>query len=184
MNSSITSSDLTSAYTPADCLAMTDGPINSINAVRLQSDTNRKSVRIKFKVKKLSRGTDKNENENFTTAINAQGNTGANCLATDTIDTIHNYVEFTIQQEVGVFSGDERGTTLHALGEGVTKILSDQGSIMEWRVLYTPLSSGTVLSPDNYQTTHKSKYYAFYHTVPSAKLDFWIKTSGKWNQFK
>jgi hypothetical protein len=49
------------------------------------------------------------------------------------------------------------------LGEGVIKNLSDQGSIMEWTVLYTPLSSGTVLSPDNYHSTHKSKYYAFYH---------------------
>jgi hypothetical protein len=49
------------------------------------------------------------------------------------------------------------------LGEGMIKILSDQGSIMEWTVLYTPLSSGTVLSPDNYHSTHKLKYYAFYH---------------------
>jgi hypothetical protein len=52
---------------------------------------------------------------------------------------------------------------LQALGEGVIEILSDQGSIMEWTVLYTPLSSGTVLSPDNYHSTHKSRYYAFYH---------------------
>jgi hypothetical protein len=49
------------------------------------------------------------------------------------------------------------------LGEGVIKILSDQGSIMEWTVLYTPKSSGTVLSPDNYHSTHRSKYFAFYH---------------------
>jgi hypothetical protein len=87
---------------------------NPVNAVRLQSDTNRKSVRIKSKVKKLSRGTNKNENENSTTAINAQGDTGANCSATDTIDIIHNYAEFTIPQEVGVFSEDESGTTLQA----------------------------------------------------------------------
>jgi hypothetical protein len=135
--------------------------LKAVNAVRLQSDTNRKSVRVKFKVKKLSRGTDKNEDENFTTAINAQGDTGATFSATDRIDIIHNYVEFAIPQEVGVFSGDESGTTLQALGEGVIKILSDQGSIMEWTVLYTPLSSGTVLSPDNYQTAHKSKKICF-----------------------
>jgi hypothetical protein len=52
---------------------------------------------------------------------------------------------------------------LQALGEGVIKILSDQGLIMEWTVRYKPLSSGTVLSPVNYHSTHKSKYYAFYH---------------------
>jgi hypothetical protein len=87
----------------------------------------------------------------------------ANCSATDTIDIIHNYRQFEVPQDIGVFSGDESSTTLQALGEGVVKILSDQGSIMEWTVLYTPLSSGTVLSPDNYHLTHKSKYYAFYH---------------------
>jgi hypothetical protein len=93
----------------------------------------------------------------FTTAIKAQGDTGANCSTTDTINIIHKYVEFEVPQEVGVFSADESGTTLQALGEGVVEILCDQGSIMEWNVLYTPLSSGTVLSPDNYQNTHKSK---------------------------
>jgi hypothetical protein len=49
------------------------------------------------------------------------------------------------------------------LGESTIKNLSDQGSIMEWTVLYTPLSSGTVLSPDNYHSAHKLKYFAFYH---------------------
>jgi hypothetical protein len=34
---------------------------------------------------------------------------------------------------------------------------------MNWTVLYTPKSSGTVLSPDNYHTTHNSKLFAFYH---------------------
>ena len=64
---------------------------------------------------------------------------------------------------MSIHSGDESSTTLQALGEGVIKILSDQVSIMERTVLYTPLSSGTVLSPDNYHSTHKSKYFAFYH---------------------
>jgi hypothetical protein len=35
--------------------------------------------------------------------------------------------------------------------------------MMDWEVLYTPLSSGTVLSPDSYQNSHKFKYHAFYH---------------------
>jgi hypothetical protein len=120
-----------------------------------------------FNSKKTIRNIDKNEhgieNENFTTTIAAQGDTGANCSTTGTIDIIHNYIKFAVPQEVGVFSDDETSTTLQALGEGVIKILSDQGSIMKWTVLYMPLSSGTVLSPDNYHSTHKSKYYAFYH---------------------
>jgi hypothetical protein len=110
----------------------------------------------------------------LTTTMAAQGDTGANCLATDTIDTIHNYVEFETPQEVGVFSDDKTGSTLQALGEGVIKIISDQGSIMNWMVLYMPKSSGTVLSPDNYHTTHSSKLFASYHlgTNNGGKIGF------------
>jgi hypothetical protein len=151
MNFQITSADLTPAYTPAASLATIDAPDQSINAVRLQSTTKRKTVNVKFQVKKMNRSIDKNEkgvgneifqfkkisrnidkNENFTTTIAAQGDTGANCSATDTIDIMHNYRKFAVPQKVGVFSDDETSTTLQALGEGVIKILSDQGSIMEW----------------------------------------------------
>jgi hypothetical protein len=188
MNFQITSADLTPAYTPAASLATADAPNHNINAVRLQSATKSKTVNVNFQVKKMNRSIDKNEKgvgneifqfkkisrntdknehglekENFTTTIAAQGDTGGNCSANDTIDVIHNYKKFAVPQKVGVFSGDETSTTLQALGEGVIKILSDQKSIMKWSVLYTPLSSGTLLSSDNYHFTHKSKYYAFYH---------------------
>jgi hypothetical protein len=70
-------------------------------------DRNEKGAGTKiFQVKKLSREGDQNgngntnEKERYTTAINAQGDTGANCSATDTIGIIHNYVEFPIPQEV------------------------------------------------------------------------------------
>jgi hypothetical protein len=116
MNFQITLADLTPAYTPAASLATTDAPDHSINAVGLQSKTKRKTVNVKFQVKKMNRSIDKNEkgvgneifkfkkiskkigkneqgikNEKFTTTIAAQGDTGANCSATDTIDIIHNY---------------------------------------------------------------------------------------------
>jgi hypothetical protein len=171
-------------------LATMHGLDNSINVVQLQPATKRKTVNVKFQVKKMNRRPNKNENgvgneiftttvdahekgvgneiftttvdaqgdtgnEIFTTTVDAQGDTGANCSATNMIDIIHNYRRFEVPQDIGVFSGDESSTTLQALGEGVIKILSDQGSIMEWTVLYTPLSSGTVLSPDNYHSTHE-----------------------------
>jgi hypothetical protein len=46
--------------------------------------------------------------------------------------------------------------------------------IMNWTVLYTPNSSGTVLSPDKYHTTHNSKLFAFYHlgTNNGGKIGF------------
>jgi hypothetical protein len=59
----------------------------SVNTVILHSSTKRKTARLKFRINKLSRGTDKGEN--LTTVINAQDDTGANCSATDTIDVIH-----------------------------------------------------------------------------------------------
>ena len=98
-NFSITSADLTPAYTPADSLGSTHGQPYNINAVKLQSTSNRKSVRVKFRIKKLNKRVNtnnedgneifsKNEQAQYTTEINAQGDTGANCSATDTIDII------------------------------------------------------------------------------------------------
>jgi hypothetical protein len=83
---------------------------------------------MKFQVKKLSK---KDNGGILKTAIPvqtgilmknippAQGHTGANCSATDMKEIIHNYEEFPIPQDVGVFSDDETGSTLQALGEGV-----------------------------------------------------------------
>jgi hypothetical protein len=105
LNFSIAPSDSTPTYTPADSLASVETPHHNINTVRLHSSTKRKTARVKFRTKRLSRNKD--NGEIFTTAINAQGNTGANCSATDTIDIIHNYVKFSIPQDVGVFSDDE-----------------------------------------------------------------------------
>jgi hypothetical protein len=103
MNFQITSADFTPAYTPAASLATTDAPDHSINAVRPQSTTKRKTVNVKFQVKKMNKSIDKNEkgvgnaifqfnkisrnidknehgieNENFTTTIAVQGDPGAN----------------------------------------------------------------------------------------------------------
>jgi hypothetical protein len=178
-NFSITANDLTPAYTPAECLASTNSANHRINAVKIQSNTKQKTVKVKFRVNKMNRQTDNGmildkinsepdkttpvQKGILTTTMAAQGDTGANWSATDTIDIIHNYVEFETPQEVGVFSDDKTGSTLQALGEGVIKIISDQGSIMNWTVLYTPNNCGTVLSQDNYHTAHNSKLLAFYN---------------------
>jgi hypothetical protein len=146
----ITADDLTPTYKPAECLASTNSANHRINAVKIQSNTKRKIVKVKFQVNKMNRQTNNGMILNkinpkldkttpvqkgiLTTTIAAQGDTGANCSATDTIDIIHKYVEFETPQEVGVFSDDETGSTLQALVEGVIKIISDQGSIMNWNV--------------------------------------------------
>jgi hypothetical protein len=47
-NFSITANDFTPTYTPAKCLASTDNTNHQINAVKIQSNTKRKTVKVKF----------------------------------------------------------------------------------------------------------------------------------------
>jgi hypothetical protein len=44
----ITANDLTPTYTPAECLASTNSTNHRINAVKIQSNTKRKTVKVKF----------------------------------------------------------------------------------------------------------------------------------------
>ena len=50
--------------------------------------------------------------------------------------------------------------SIHAEGQCFMKVVSDEGHIMDWPVVYVPRSTGTVLSPDNYlhsfPKTHKA----------------------------
>jgi hypothetical protein len=55
---SITANDLTPAYMPAKCLASTNSANHTINAVKIQSDTKRKTVKVKFRVNKMNHQTD------------------------------------------------------------------------------------------------------------------------------
>ena len=40
--------------------------------------------------------------------------------------------------------------SIHAEGQGFMKVVSDEGHVMDWPVVYVPRSTSTVLSPDNY----------------------------------
>ena len=57
---------------------------------------------------------------------------------------------------------DETETISEAEGSGHILFVSDNGNIMKWKVVYTPKSNGTVLSPDNYHRMHQPTIYAFY----------------------
>ena len=52
---SITGTDLTPSYTPADCLASTDRPDHNIKVVTTQSTTKRKTVNMKFQIKQINK---------------------------------------------------------------------------------------------------------------------------------
>ena len=90
----------------------------------------------------------------------------ANVSATNNPDVLHEYKPYTNPHVVGVFSasGEQHEDTLMAEGEGIVKVISDQGTIMRWTTVYTPKSTGTILSPDNYQGSNNPKFNAFLHT--------------------
>jgi hypothetical protein len=117
MKFSITASDLTPAYTPANSLATMHGLDNSTNAVRLQPATKRKTVNVKFQVKKMNRRPNKNENgvgnEIFTTTVDKHEKGVGNEILTTTVDAHEN--------EVGneIFT-----TTVDAQGDTGGKLLS------------------------------------------------------------
>jgi hypothetical protein len=65
----ITANDLTPAYTPAECLASTNSANHTINAVKIQFNTKRKTVKVKFRVNKMNHQTD---NEMILNKINPE----------------------------------------------------------------------------------------------------------------
>ena len=131
-------------------------PVLSTSVVQLKSDYIRKHIPIQINVAQW-RGTG-------STTLNAQGDTGANTSATNNLNLIHDYREYQKPQPVGVFLQEETETILTANGSGYLNIVSDQGNIMQWKVVYTPQSNGTVLSPDSYHQMHRPEIFGFYQT--------------------
>ena len=90
---------------------------------------------------------------------------------------IHNYFEYDSPAEVSVFLDKSKTdvVSLKAFGQGILKIIPDQGSVINLSVLYTPFTTGTVLSPDHYHQSNISCYFTFYHSSNSncnGKIEF------------
>ena len=60
------------------------------------------------------------------------------------------------------------------------KMISDQGTIMRWTTVYTSKSTGTVLSPDNYQRSNNPKFNAFQHTGKNNHGSLRQTSNGEW----
>ena len=90
--------------------------------------------------------------------VPAQGDTGANVSTTNDMSIIHRYFEYDTPTEVAVFSDESKTDviSLKAVGQGIVKIISDQGSVMNWLILYIPCYTGTVLLPDHYHQSNIS----------------------------
>ena len=57
----------------------------------------------------------------------------------------------TTHNQLGLFLEEEADATmLTAVGTGYILIISDQGNIMRWKVVYTPKLNENELSLDNY----------------------------------
>ena len=140
------------------------------NFVKLDTIYKRKTYNIKFGINQINNHTISGKSMVLppvkTVIVPAQGDTGANVSATNDMSIIHDYFKYDSPAPVLVFSGDSKTdvVTLEAVGQGVMKVISDQGSVMNWSIIYTPDSSGTVLSPDHYHQSNLARYFTFYHS--------------------
>ena len=142
-------------------VAETLAPVSSYNRelysnfVKLDTIYKRKTYNIKFGINQINNHTISGKSIVLppvkTVIVPAQGDTGANVSAPNNMSIIHDYFKYDSPAPVSVFSGDSNTevVTLEAEGQGVMKIISDQGSVKNWSIIYTPDSSGTVLSPDH-----------------------------------
>ena len=75
--------------------------------------------------------------------------TGANVSATNDLRNIFNYYEYPTPIPVQTFENNENTLIedMSARGAGYMCIQSDSGTTLNWPIVYTPSSNGTVLSP-------------------------------------
>lgn len=77
-----------------------------------------------------------------------QGDTGANCTATNQLDILWNVKWLQNPIPVATYSTDTSGDhACYAVAVGIIKIITDDNTILECQTLYCPQSTGTVLSP-------------------------------------
>ena len=82
--------------------------------------------------------------------IHIEGDTGANLFATNTSSIIHGSFEYKVPVEIGVFSEETTiEVTLKSVRQGYLKIFSNHRSVMNWSVLYTLSTTGTLVLLDN-----------------------------------
>ena len=90
-----------------------------------------------------------------------QGDTGANCGATNDITLLWDYRRLTTPIPITTYDGSENSRCL-ATGVGVLKIISNDNTTMSWMMLHTPGTTGTILSPDRYMMDNID-VYSFHH---------------------
>ena len=92
-----------------------------------------------------------------------QGDTGANCGATNEASILWHYRLLMTPIPITTYSEDKtEEASCVAIGTGIIKIVANDNTVSEWTMLHTPGSTGTILSPDRYMHDH-SKISEFNH---------------------
>ena len=89
-----------------------------------------------------------------------QGDSGANCTATDKKELLWQIKYFATPIQVKTFDGEsnEEGEhrTIQAIGAGILKMVDDNNHIMDYYCLLIPGSTGTVISLDKFMRDERS----------------------------
>jgi hypothetical protein len=78
-----------------------------------------------------------------------QGDTGANCSATNNISLLWKYWPLTKPIPIVTYQGQDESTVhnFEPVGTGIIKMIVDDTTV-NWLTLYTPNSTGNIISPD------------------------------------
>ena len=80
-----------------------------------------------------------------------QGDTGANCGATNDVSILWYYKILSRPIPITTYSDESTDEpSCVAIGTGILKIIANDNTITNWTMLHTPGSTGTILSPDRY----------------------------------
>jgi hypothetical protein len=89
-----------------------------------------------------------------------QGDSGANCTATDREELLWQIKYFNSPIKVKTFDGENNDAgehrTIDAIGAGVLKMVDDSNHVMDYHCLLTPNSAGTVISLDKFMHDNRN----------------------------
>jgi hypothetical protein len=86
-----------------------------------------------------------------------QGDLGANCRATNLKEILWDYQTLSKPIPITTYNKDKTKTldNFQAIGTGIIKVIDNNQDIMHFITLHTPLSTGTIISPDRYATDNQ-----------------------------
>jgi hypothetical protein len=89
-----------------------------------------------------------------------QGDSGANCTATDREELLWQVQYFDTPLQVKAFDGENNDEgehrTIEAIGAGMLKMVDDSNHIMDYHCLLIPNSTGTVISLDKFMRDNRT----------------------------